>query len=285
MHRTVTYQKLTHSAEIELSYTGPSPLSLPLHRHAEYELIFFASGAGREFVGHAASPYRTGDLTLIGPDRPHLHLCDTPDTVSRVEILYFPQEVLPRRFDLLPECRPIAELLATAGRGIRFSNPAVVAQARQLMAATGAAQGIERLTHLYHLLDRLSRDTTAHTIAPPDTPATGADLTDALRRWLHAHLSQPFDLAALADRFGKSPTALCRYFKRHTGQTITEYLNRLRIAEACRRLASTDDLIAQIGYAVGYNNLAYFNRTFRAQTGMTPKRYRDALRTTPDPIQ
>ncbi len=281
MHRNVTYRKLSQSDEIELNYTGLSPLSLPLHHHAEYELIFFASGAGREFVGNATATYRVGDLTLIGPDRPHLHLCDTPDAVSHVEILYFPREVLPCRFDILPECRPIDRLLAASGQGVRFADPQVIAGVRRMMAETGEAHGIERLATLYRLLDLLAHDTAARTIAPSDTLPEEGDLSDTLRRWLHDHMTQPFDLGGLADRFGKSPAALCRYFKRHTGSTITGYLNRIRIAEACRRLAATDDLVSQIGYAVGYNNLTYFNRIFRIQTGMTPKAYRTALHSQP----
>jgi len=56
--------------------------------------------------------------------------------------------------------------------------------------------------------------------------------------------------------------------------TFPDMVRRLRIANACRLLDQTESSVATISAAVGYRNLANFNRQFRAETGHTPSAYR-----------
>jgi AraC-like DNA-binding protein len=71
-----------------------------------------------------------------------------------------------------------------------------------------------------------------------------------------------------------SEPTFSRYFKKASGHTFTEMVRGLRIANACRLLARTDSTIAAISQAVGYGNLANFNRQFRQVVGLTPREYR-----------
>ncbi len=71
-----------------------------------------------------------------------------------------------------------------------------------------------------------------------------------------------------------SLTAFCRYFKLHTRQTFTEFLNRTRIGQASRLLRETRQSVSEIGYSCGYNNIPYFNREFKKITGQTPLSFR-----------
>ena len=74
------------------------------------------------------------------------------------------------------------------------------------------------------------------------------------------------------------PSYLCRAFKHYTGRTIMDYLNLRRIQSAMIQLRSTQDKIIQIALECGFNDLAYFNRRFRAVTSMTPTEYRSRNR-------
>lgn len=65
-----------------------------------------------------------------------------------------------------------------------------------------------------------------------------------------------------------------RSSRRHTGVTISDYMTRMRIGDACARLSSTDQAVHHISDAVGYVSLANFNRQFKALKGMTPREYR-----------
>ncbi len=69
-----------------------------------------------------------------------------------------------------------------------------------------------------------------------------------------------------------SESRFSRFFRRATGNTFTDFVNRVRINRACQLLMETDRYITHICYEVGFNNVANFNRRFLEIKGMTPKR-------------
>ncbi len=63
--------------------------------------------------------------------------------------------------------------------------------------------------------------------------------------------------------------------KEELGLTFTTYLNKLRLTEAARLLTeSTNVNISEIAYAVGYNNVPYFNKLFKQEYGCAPKTFK-----------
>ena len=63
--------------------------------------------------------------------------------------------------------------------------------------------------------------------------------------------------------------------KEELGLTFTAYLNKLRLTEAARLLTeSTNVNISEIAYAVGYNNVPYFNKLFKQEYGCAPKTFK-----------
>jgi AraC-like DNA-binding protein len=72
-----------------------------------------------------------------------------------------------------------------------------------------------------------------------------------------------------------SNEAFCRYFKKHTRKTLSEFVNELRISYACKALQQQKEVsILQVCYESGFNNVSYFNRQFKMQVGMSPLKYR-----------
>lgn len=69
-------------------------------------------------------------------------------------------------------------------------------------------------------------------------------------------------------------SGLCREIKRKTGKTFTELLQEKRLSQAAFLLSTTDRKVEDISLAVGYENISYFHRIFRAAYGVSPRQYR-----------
>lgn len=71
-----------------------------------------------------------------------------------------------------------------------------------------------------------------------------------------------------------SNTYFSHLFKQITGKTFVEYVNNLRIQKAAELLGQSDAPISRICFDVGFNDMAYFYRVFKKETGLSPSQYR-----------
>lgn len=69
----------------------------------------------------------------------------------------------------------------------------------------------------------------------------------------------------------------CKLFKETTGMTVSEYIQKLRIEEACSLLQNTNKTILEISLEVGYRDLKFFTEVFKRLTGKTPGSYRKTI--------
>lgn len=91
---------------------------------------------------------------------------------------------------------------------------------------------------------------------------------------LHDHLDEPLDLNALADVAHLSPYHWHRVYHAMCGETLAQTVRRMRLHRAAGELATTDTPIARVATRAGYPNLQSFTRTFKAEYGLPPARFR-----------
>jgi transcriptional regulator GlxA family with amidase domain len=103
---------------------------------------------------------------------------------------------------------------------------------------------------------------------------TQLDQINAILSRISENLSEPISAADMARELDMSESAFSRYFRRATGNTFTDFVNHVRVSRACQLLMESDLLINHIGYQVGFNNIANFNRRFLDIKGVTPSDYR-----------
>jgi AraC-like DNA-binding protein/ligand-binding sensor protein len=102
-----------------------------------------------------------------------------------------------------------------------------------------------------------------------------SDVVGRVREFLRREYHQEdLSLSCIAAHVHRSAAHLSRLFHHQTGETITTYLNHVRIEEARKLLAHTRMTVSEVCFAVGYQSLSHFTRTFKALTGMAPKFYR-----------
>ena len=93
--------------------------------------------------------------------------------------------------------------------------------------------------------------------------------------YLEKHCSEDISLMQIGEEFHLTPEYLCARFKNSTGETVGQYLKRVRIGRARILLMERPDLnLSRIGELCGYRSPSYFGKVFREMTGLTPQNFR-----------
>ncbi|MCH2209144.1 MAG: AraC family transcriptional regulator [Lentisphaerales bacterium] len=93
--------------------------------------------------------------------------------------------------------------------------------------------------------------------------------------YLRDHFREELTVESIAEDMSMSPYQLRTMFKKQTyNKSVLQYLNELRVFEACRLMQNDEYTISYLSGLAGFNNLSYFNRIFLKVTGKTPREYR-----------
>ncbi|HEY8960658.1 MAG TPA: AraC family transcriptional regulator [Luteolibacter sp.] len=96
--------------------------------------------------------------------------------------------------------------------------------------------------------------------------------------YIHKHFDEPLRLPQLAEMAGLSVYQFDQRIRSLFHVTAGQYLVKVRVDAACERLASTDEVIAQIALACGYSDQSSFSRQFKQAVGISPLAYRKKMR-------
>jgi AraC-like DNA-binding protein/ligand-binding sensor protein len=105
-------------------------------------------------------------------------------------------------------------------------------------------------------------------------PNGGSAIVRRARDYITDHESETIKLEQIARAFNVSTFYFCRKFKKETGVTFVDYLNRFRIERAKILLDNSSLSVTDIAYGVGFQSLTHFNRTFRKVVSVSPTEYR-----------
>jgi transcriptional regulator GlxA family with amidase domain len=103
----------------------------------------------------------------------------------------------------------------------------------------------------------------------------GDDEIKKIQEWMEINFEKPFTLESVLQKSSLGMRTMIRRFKRATGDTPLEYLQRIRIEKAKRYLETTSKTFSEITWDVGYNDISSFQRLFKTNTRLTPREYRD----------
>lgn len=254
------------------------------HAHQECEIHLILETSGRMFIGDHIGPFAAGQLFMTGPLLPHNWVTDEAayqPVKVRDMLIQFEHSRLLQAGSFLPELSNFAALFEQSERGILFEgfDPN---EARSRLASIRDTSGVETLLNFVALLERLdawkgkvplSTLTKSHGVCM----GTHAEMANVIE-YIISNYTKRLSVEQLAARFDMTQKNLSQSFRRHTGSLIVDFINRIRIEQACRMLAASDQQINAIATAVGFTSLANFNRTFRIVTGMSPRDHRRQLK-------
>ena len=88
------------------------------------------------------------------------------------------------------------------------------------------------------------------------------------------HLHYDISLKQIADNAGLSETYFSALFKKETGETVSEFIQKSRVREAQSMIQYSEYSLLEIGQYLGFCSQSHFSKTFRKYTGMTPGQFR-----------
>ncbi len=244
------------------------------HYHPEYELTYIVKGNGYRIVGNSYEYFNDGDLVLLGNHLPHTWSGKLNDDIkSDAVVIQFSKEFI-APFLGLNESLMIKNMLDTSVRGIRFEPDEELVS--KIIALT-ETNGVDKILKLISVLDDLSKK--QPTLIASNSFHNVVSKKNEMRinkvcLYIQNNFYTKISLKEVADLIFLTESNFCKFFKKATGKTYSDYLNELRINEACRLLVQTEKSINQISFECGFESLSYFNRVFLSKKEMTPSKYR-----------
>ncbi len=247
------------------------------HCHPEYEIVYISNGKGKRHIGDHISYYDDGDLIFLGPDLPHFSFTQGLNEEHTEIVVQMKEDFLGKDFLGRPEIEAIQQLFARSRQGLSFKGETKRLIGQRLMDMM-PLNGFDRLIELLRTLHLMATSDEYEMLNVSgyalEVNAQDHDRMKKIYEYVEASFREEVNLDEAARRINMTTPAFCRYFKRLTAKTFTQFVNELRVAHACRLLSDEHISIAGVSYESGFNNLSHFNKQFREITGLSPRDYR-----------
>lgn len=253
---------------------------VPLHWHDELELIYIKKGTGTITVDFTSHIVSAGTIALILPGQLHSIEQHEQDTMEYENIIFHPSMLISKKTDTsntdlltplfsgtlsvpllyTPESSHYAEIATCVDANDEISRTNPVGY--QLFIKSQLFMLFFILTNKCAINERPKKD------------YKSLEKLKLILKYIENHYMDKITIEEIANEVGLSQSHFMKYFKNTMGTSFIDYLNEYRLTMASRLLLSSDSSILAIASEVGYENLSYFNRTFKKRFAMTPREYR-----------
>ena len=250
-----------------------------MHRHDYFEWFVVDHGALRHWTPHGQEVLEAGCMVCMRPDDAHaLQALTTPCRI--INVMTWPETVaaLGARYS--------AAVQHCAFWSVQAKPEQQMLDGEELMRLRSAAMALRAAPRNQLQIDQFILGV-ASTL---QLAATAPLRSEALPAWLArtlraARRPEVFrnGAAGVVGVSGRGHETVCRAFRRHLGQSPSDYVNAIRMDYAALQLRTTELRIDEVAQMTGLENLSHFYRLFRARHGDTPMRYR--RRRAADPVQ
>ncbi|UII22567.1 AraC family transcriptional regulator [Fulvivirga ligni] len=263
-------------------YADPCRNKLPYwHIHPEMEIVYVNGGSGKRHIGNQMSYFNNGDLIFIGSNLPHFGFTDRLTANSSETIIQMREDFLGEGFFELPEMSVIKKLIQRSKSGLVFHGDTKESAGSKIENLVNL-DPFNRIVSLLDILKELAVseeytvlnvDGYALEIEPQDN-----DRINSVYQYVRKNFQRPISLEEISDMVSMTVPAFCRYFKKISGKTFTQFVNEYRLVHASKLLSESHTSITEISFECGFNNFSHFNKQFKAFTGKSPSKYRSELK-------
>ncbi|MFB9076863.1 helix-turn-helix domain-containing protein [Flavobacterium procerum] len=251
----------------------------PVHYHPEFEINFILNGKGvKRVVGDNIEEIDNVELVLIGPNLYHgweLHKCSSKK-IHEITIQFhndlFHESLLSRRI-----MNPIRDMFNRSIHGILFSKKTAEELTPRLVSLS-KLDGMDYFLEITSLLYDLANSRNQRLLSTYTVDYDTFDDYDKMKlvyEYVQKHFAEKITLEDVAGVASMSIISFNRFIKKRTGKTFVNYINDIRIGYAARWLVEKDMSVSEVAFKSGFNNIANFNRSFKATKNCTPSQYRE----------
>lgn len=251
------------------------------HFHPEYEIVYISNGRGKRHIGDHISYFEEGDLIFLGPNLPHFGFTEEVFEQHEEIVVQMKEDFLGPDFLKKPEMLKIAQLFQRSRQGLSFGvslRHEIGEQLHQMLDMNS----FDRLLMLLSILHKLANTNEYQMLNASgfavEVNAQDQDRMQTVYSYVQENFQEDVNLDQAARLVNMTVPAFCRYFKKLTRKTFSQFVNEFRIAHACRLLGVEAQTIASVSFESGFNNLSHFNRQFKQITGHSPREYRKSLK-------
>jgi len=248
-----------------------------LHQHKEIQISVILKGEGTYVIGDCVGAFKQNDLFVIGENLPHVFKSDIlHGNEAAMVSLFFTKQSYGEGFFDLPEFENFQQFFSDTALGFEVLSNKL--ELSSLLASIKDLSKFEQFKSLLEILRLVSsgkkRTLSSLINLKKYNGDEGKRMSDIFQFTMN-NFSNEIGLNDVANIANMTPNAFCRYFKQRTNKTFINFLIDIRIGNACKLLVKKNDLsITEISYKSGFNNLANFNRKFKAIKNLTPSEYR-----------
>lgn len=281
------HEKKTHgsSAFPYITYPCSIPLDfskVPLHWHDEMELIYIKKGCGIVTVDFNYYPVSAGDIVIILPGQLHSIEQKKGQSMEYENIIFQIAMLFPRQDDLcvneyfLPLLQHQLSVPTYLSKDWEAYDQAAACldQADLLCGTRPAAYELAVKSQLFQFFYVLC----SHSVKADQMPDSGKkralDKTKLILKYIETNYAQKLTIKEMAEACGFSQSHFMKFFKSAFGTSFVTYLKEYRLTMAARLLLSSSASVLDIAQETGFDNLSYFNRSFKAMYGTTPRDFR-----------
>ncbi|MHA8074078.1 helix-turn-helix domain-containing protein [Aquirufa sp. HETE-40SA] len=246
------------------------------HFHPEIELVYVEADKGIRHIGEHISTYEGCDLALIGSYIPHLNFDYGVKATVETVVIQFPETYFESGLIRIPELKRVVDLMERAKSGLAFTGETKRIAGIRL-------KKLEHLDRFHQFMELMSifqflaeSDEYVDLDVRPISSQTILKQQERMHRihqFVETNFQKPIDTQQIADEVNLTLPAFCRYFKKTTKLTYTDFVNQYRIQYA-KKLLIQDKNVTEACFESGFESLSYFNRIFKKWTGETPSGFR-----------
>ncbi len=248
------------------------------HKHTFYEIIWVDEGLSTQVIDYREYALAPGSLFFISPNQLHHFEEYQPLQGGSVffteEYFRFDNQDREKLFELTfldnfyakPFLQPDSETFAE----VRQTIESLFAEKRRIDHSPVILRAL-----LVILLTQIQRAVDSDNVER--VASTYVVLYKKLKKLIDNHFHEPLTARDYAEKLAVTPHHLNQVARQVTGQTTTQLIRARSMLEAKRLLTFSDASVSEIATTLGYFDLSYFGRVFRAEAGYSPLEFKSAM--------